>query len=214
MPIQIFKKVNVRMQKTLGTPVVVTAISKAAEAVVTGTHAFAAGDFVIIAAVVGMTEINDFVVRVRSVSTTVSFVAENIDSTLFTTYVSGGTATKITAFDTFDNITSLSLPDSPPTELDSTAISDTEKQVVFGLRDFPKGTFALNADPLSATSLNLAAAEDANVRRAFVITMISGYVGIFYAFVSGGAGLDGSGGGIATANVSLTLRKKTQWFAS
>lgn len=211
---QIFKKVSVRMQKTLGTPKTITGISKASEAVITGTHDFSVGDFIILAGVVGMTEINNFVVRVKSVSTTVSFVAEGIDSTLFSTYVSGGTATKITAFDSFDNVTSLSLPDSPPTELDATTIHDTEKQVVYGLRDFPKGTMALLADPLSTASLNLAAAEDANERRAFVVTLISGYVGIFYAFVSGGAGMDGSGGGLATANVSLTLRKKTQWFAS
>lgn len=211
---QIFKKVNLRIQKTLGVAKTITAISKASEAVVTVTHDFAIGDFVLITGVVGMTEINDYVVRVKSVSTTVSFVAEGINSTNFTTYVSGGTATEITEFDTFDNVTSLSLPDSPPTELDATTIHDTEKQVVYGLKDFPKGTLSLLADPLAATSLNMASAEAANTRRAFVVTLISGYVGIFNAYVSGGSGMDGSGGGLATANVSLTLRKATQWFAS
>lgn len=211
---QVLKKVTLQIQTALGSAKTITAISKAAEAVVTGTHDFAVGDLIVIEDVLGMTEINDKVVRVKSVSTTVSFVAEGIVSTNWTTYVSGGTATKVTTMGTFDNVTNLSLPDSPPTELDVTTIHDLEKQVVFGLRDFPKGTLTLVADPLAATSVEMATAEDAGTRRVFKVTLQSGYVGIFNAFVSGGSGLDGQGGGVATANVALTLRNKTQWFAS
>jgi len=211
---QILKKVRLQIQTALATAKTITAISKASEAVITGTHDYSIGDFVVISGVVGMTEINDRVVRVKSVSTTVSFVAEGLDSTGYSTYISGGTCQKVSSFATFDNVTNLSLPDSPPTELDATTIHDDEKKVLYGLREFPKATFATLADPLAATSLEMAKAEDANTRRVFVITLISGYVGILNAFVSGGSGLDGAGGGLATANVSLTLRNKTQWFAS
>lgn len=211
---QILKKVTLQIQTALASAKTITGISKASEAVVTGTHDYAIGDLIVITGVLGMTEINDKVVRVKSVSTTVSFVCEGINSTNWTTYVSGGTAEKVSTMGTFDNVTNLSLPDSPPTELDVTTIHDLEKQVVFGLRDFPKGTLSLVADPLSATSVEMATAEDANTRRVFKVTLQSGYVGIFNAYVSGGSGLDGSGGGVATANVALTLRNKTQWFAS
>jgi len=210
----ILKKVNVQMEKTLATAKTITAISKASEAVITGTHDYSIGDYVKLSGIVGMVELNDMVVRVKSVSTTVSFVAEGVDSTLFNTYVSGGSAFKITAWDTFDNITNLSLPDSPPAELDATTIDAVEKQVVFGFRDAPKGTFNILADPLSVTSVALSAAEDTNTRKAFKLTLINGYIGIFNAYVSGGSGLDGASGGIATGNVALTLRRKTQWFAS
>ncbi len=211
---QVLRGAVVQMQSALGVAKTITAISKASEAVITGTHDFAIGDLIVISGVLGMTEINERVVRVKSVSTTVSFVAEGIDSTNWTTYVSGGTATKVTTFATFDNITQFSLPDSPPNEIDVTTIHDDEKQVIFGQRDFPKGTLSLNGDPLSPTSVEMSKAEDTNTRRAFKVKLKSGYVGIFNAYVSGGAGLDGSAGAVGTASASLTLRNKTQWFAS
>lgn len=210
----ILKKITVQIQTALGSAKTITGISKVSEAVVTATHDFSIGDLIVISGVVGMTEINDKVVRVKSVSTTVSFVAEGLDSSAYTTYVSGGTATKVTTMSSFDNVTNLSLPDSPPTEIDATTIHDLEKQVVFGLRDYPKGTLALIADPLATTSLELKTAEAANTRRVFKVVMQNGYVAIFNAYVSGGSGMDGSSGGIATANVSLTLRNAPQWFAS
>lgn len=211
---QIFKKVKVRMQSALATAKTITAISKAAEAVITCTHDYAIGDFVVLDGIVGMVELNGKVIRVKSVTGTTSFVAEGIDSTNDTTYVSGGTAQKVSSFVAFDNVTNLSLPDSPPTELDATTVHDIEKQVDYGLRDYPKATFNTLADPLATTSVEMAKAEEANTRRVFIVELVSGYVGIYNAYVSGGSGLDGSSGGLATATVSMTLRNKTQWFAS
>lgn len=70
----------------------ITAISKAASAVVTAANDFAISDIVAFAAVAGMTEINGLVGTLSAASAT-SFTV-NIDSSLFTTYTSGGTATK------------------------------------------------------------------------------------------------------------------------
>lgn len=204
---------KVEIQKTLGTPTNITAISKASAAVITGTHAFSVGDLVVIKDVVGMTQINLRVVRVLSVSTTVSFVAEALDSLLYSTYVSGGTAIKITAFDSFDNVTSFSYPEPAPNKIDVTTVHDTEKKEVFGLDEAPQITMALIADPLNVAVLNLRAASLAKATRGFRVTLQTGNVLIMNAYVAGGRGLDGSVGEVATASASLTLAATEQFFA-
>ncbi|GKS68994.1 phage tail protein [Nitrosomonas sp. PY1] len=211
---QVLRNAVVQIQNTLGVAKTITGISKAAEAVITGTHDFAVGDLIVLSNIQGMTELNDRVVRVKSVSTTVSFVAEELDSTGFSTYVSGGIAQKVTGLLSFDNITQLSIPEQQPNEIDVTTIHDNEKQTIFGQREAPKATFTLIADPLAVTSKEMAKADATATRRVIKIKLISGYTGIFNAFVSGGAGFDGSAGAVPSASASFTLRGVTQWFAS
>ena len=67
----ILRNAVVQIQTALAAAKTITGISKVSEAVVTATHDFSIGDLVLIEAVVGMTQINDRVVRVKSVSTTV-----------------------------------------------------------------------------------------------------------------------------------------------
>lgn len=78
---------------TTATAKTITAITKANPAVVTATgHGFADGDVVKITSVVGMTEINAKVGVVTVVDAN-SFKLNGIDSTAYTTYTSGGSAT-------------------------------------------------------------------------------------------------------------------------
>jgi len=204
----------VSMQSTLGSAKTITAISKASEAVITGTHDFSIGDFVVIDAVVGMVEINKRVVRVKSVSTTVSFVAEGLDSTAFTTYTSGGTATKVTAFVTFDNATNFSYPEPAPNRIDVTTIHNTIKTEVFGLDAAPAITMAVLADPAGTTMTAVRTAAAAKTTRVFKIVLQSGAVLIFNAYVAGGRGLDGAAGAVATGSVALALAAPEQYFSS
>lgn len=211
---QVLRNAVVEIQTALGSAITITAISKATEAVVTGTHGLSVGDLVVISGVVGMTQINNRVIRVSAVSTTVSFTCEDLNSTNWSTYVSGGTANEVTTLTTFDNISNLNLPDAPPDQIDITAISDDERQVVFGHAAAQTGTFDLIADPLQAAVVEVGVAQDAGTRRAFRVTLQSGYVAIFNAFVSGGKGFSGGVGAAGTGQVSLTLRNAPQWFAS
>lgn len=205
---------KIEMQKTLGSAKTITAISKASAAAITATHDFAVGDLILLAAIVGMTQMNSRVVRVLSVSTTVSFVAEALDSTNFSTYVSGGTATKITAFDTFANVTSFSYPEPTPNKIDVTTVHDTTKKEVFGLDEAPQITMAMIADPLDTAVQNLRAASSAKATRAFRVTLQGGNVLIMNAYVAGGRGLDGAAGAVANASASLTLVADEQFFAA
>lgn len=206
---------KVEMQNTLGTAKNITAISKASEAVITATHDFAIGDLIVIESVGGMIEMNKRVVRVKSVSTTVSFVAESLDSTGFTTFSSGGTATKVTAFHTFDNVSGFSFPEPAPNRIDITPISSSSKVETFGLDEAPQITMNLFADPMATHMVALRAAAIAKSTRVFRVTLQNGNVLIFNADVTGGRGLDGSGAGaVATASASMLLRATEQWFTS
>jgi len=78
----------------------ITAITKANPAVVTsGTHGYTDGDWIIISAVVGMTELNGKMFKVANKNTNdfeLTDVDDNdIDSSAYTTYSSGGTSEKV-----------------------------------------------------------------------------------------------------------------------
>ena len=210
----ILRNAVVQIQTALAAAKTITGISKVSEAVVTATHDFSIGDLVLIEAVVGMAQINDRVIRVKSISTTTSFVCEGVDSTNWTTYASGGTAKKITMGASFDNITQFDLPDSAPDKLDITTIHDDEKQEAFGHDSVQEGTLSLIANPLATAVVEVQTASKANARRAIMVTLSSGQKAIFNAYVSGGAGFSGGVGAVGTAQISMTLRNKPQWFAS
>ncbi|MCW5597737.1 MAG: hypothetical protein KIT80_23340 [Chitinophagaceae bacterium] len=204
----------VRMQSALGDAKTITAISKASEAVITATHDFSVGDYILLDGIGGMTELNKRIVRVKAVSTTVSFTAEGLDSTNWTTYTSSGTATKITSFVTFDNVTSFNYAEPQPNRIDVTTIHQNQKTEVFGLDDAPTATMAMNADPLGAAIVELRKASLAKSTRGFVVTTQTGQILIFNAYVAGGRGFDGSVGAVATGQASMTFVSPEQWFAS
>jgi hypothetical protein len=65
--------------------------------ITTGTHGLSNGDYVMITSVGGMTELNDKIYKVTVVDTT-NFTLDDVDSTGYTTYTSGGSATKGTFY--------------------------------------------------------------------------------------------------------------------
>jgi hypothetical protein len=77
------------------TNLTITAISKAANASITATHAFTSADIgvttVTFHGIVGMTQMNTLSGVIQSVTSTTSFTV-NVDSTSFSTYTSGGIA--------------------------------------------------------------------------------------------------------------------------
>ncbi len=83
----------------VSTNLVITGISKAANASITATHAFTAADVGVTTVgfhgVVGMTQINTLTGVIQSVTSTTSFTV-NINSLNFSTYVSDGIANIIT----------------------------------------------------------------------------------------------------------------------
>lgn len=213
MPL-VVKNVRTRIQTALSTAITITAISKASEAVITATNTLSAGDWVVIRGVTGMTEINERVVRVKSPSGT-QFTAEELDSTEFTTYVSGGSAYEVTTFATLDKITSLNFSDNPATKLDITAISDDSIKETNGLKGAPTGSFGINQDPLDPGVVAIRAASKDGDPRVIIFDFLDDGVTLYCnAEVSGGSGVSANAGQVATGQVELTLKHLQEWIAT
>lgn len=201
----------IEIQKTLGTAKTITGITKASPAVVTSVAHGLSNGAVGILAVTGMTQLDKRFVRIAGV-TTDTFQLEGIDSTSFTTFVSG-TFTPVTAFDAFDQVTSFSIPEPQPNREDATTVHVSTKKEVFGLDDAMTATLNMQADPKHVAVINLRDASKAKATRAFRITLKDGTVLLLNAYCAGGRGLDGGQPGtIMTAQANLTLAAEEQYL--
>jgi Phage tail tube protein, TTP len=137
------------VQGAPGAPVVatITAISKAAAAVITAANTFINGQIVEIADVVGMVEINGQSGVVADASGT-GFTLTGVNSLGFTDYESGGTATGNGA--TFENVCearNFTGFDGQASEIDVTTMCSTAMEYVPGLQDFGAFNFTMNYVP-------------------------------------------------------------------
>ncbi len=111
---------------TNGTAKTITAITAAKPAVVTATaHGLATGDVVTLAAIVGMTQLNgqSFMIKVVTANT---FELVGSDSTGYTTYTSGGTATPFTFVESNEH-KSYSASPGQASRIDKTTMISTAK---------------------------------------------------------------------------------------
>ncbi len=122
----------------------ITAITKAASAVVTSSaHGLTVGTVVVFAAVGGMTEINGLV-GVITAQDTNTFTL-NIDSTNFTTYTSGGTATPQT-MTLVENVTSFERSGDEADTADATNLQSLKKEYVVMLAGEGSVAMAVHVD--------------------------------------------------------------------
>lgn len=105
----------------------ITGITKANPAVVTAVaHGFANGDIIHVTGVVGMTEVNDLEFEIANVAAD-TFQLKGIDSSAYTTYVSGGTARRCSVV-----LTSIADPtSSAPITLSWTAVATASEYNVY-----------------------------------------------------------------------------------
>ena len=132
---------------TNGSPKTITGISAANPAVVTATaHGLATGDVVTIAAVVGMTQVNgqSYVVKNLTAST---FSLIGCDSTAFTAYTSGGTATPYTFVESNEH-KSYTVSPGQASDIDKTTMISIAKEFGVGLSD--TGTFDVELNYVEA----------------------------------------------------------------
>lgn len=80
----------------IGTTVTITGVTQASSAVITANNTLQVGQRIKITGVVGMTQLNNNLYTITAVSLTT--ITINVDSTGFTAYVSGGTASTPTIF--------------------------------------------------------------------------------------------------------------------
>lgn len=212
MPL-IGSNIKVELQKTLGTEINITSISKANPAVVTTAtaHGYVNGDIVVLS-VAGMDELDGVAARIANVAAS-TFELEGVDSTAFSKF-SSGTVSKVTAWDSIAWAQSINLPNGSPTEIDITTLIHNVKQYAYGMPDAPKGTIEGIFEPNDPSMANLRAATASGKSRVFRVTWPNGANVVFNANISAGQGFNQPLNGVATTTVNLTIRGFANFYNS
>lgn len=138
-------KYRTAVKVSTGTTAAKTIISATkADPVVIGStaHGLAVGTVVVISGVVGMTELNGMA-GVITAQATDSFTLGGIDSTNFTTYTSGGSATPQT-MTLVENALNFDVASDEAEKFDSTNLQSTKKEYILGLSG--EGTVTMPID--------------------------------------------------------------------
>lgn len=207
-----WSNVAVAMQSAIGSDITITAISKAAEGVVTATNTLANGDFVFLT-VQGMFQLNDRVARVKSVSGT-GFTLEGIDTTLFDTF-SSGTANKITFGTSITTATGINSSGGDFDFIDTTTIHGNAKTQMPGLPSPASFSFDNIWDVSDAGLLAMKVASDAQAKRAFKFTFgAGGQIMVFSGYVGGNLLPGGQAQGLVTTQTVITMNGSPTYYGS
>jgi len=172
MAIEVGRQYRLEVGTSLATALTVTAISKAAEGVVTAANTFTAGDWVIFGAVDGMTELSYMVARVKSPSAP-SFTLEGVDTTNFGTWTAGS-CQKIT-FSTLAQATSIDFGAGSVDSLDATTLLDATKSSIAGMLTLPDVTVNVLTDYSATVQAAIETNALAGTITAFRATKASGH---------------------------------------
>lgn len=136
-------------------PQAITAISKAAEAVVTSAaHGLDTGDVVKLQGIVGMTELNDGVYIVKYLTAN-TFSLFGVDSTDYQTYVSGGTIQQGEYGPNFCELTSYNRSGAAAPNIDTSSMCSTYQESERGLPGFGTLELGYKFAPLTSVQATL-----------------------------------------------------------
>lgn len=168
------------IEGTPGSAITITAISKAAAAVVTATNTLVVGDVVEFGAVTGMPEIFGLL-GIVTVASGSSFTVA-IDSSGYATAGTSGTANPKT-WTNVGNFKDYTGFDGAVTEIDKTNMASGAMEYVPGLQDF--GNFGINVDTddSDAGQIALRAAKTLAATKAFKLRLPNGKLRVFKGFV-------------------------------
>lgn len=180
----------------------ITAITQANPAVVTdANHNLVDGDFIELAGIVGMTELNGKRVIVEKVDAN-SFKLLGVDATGYGAYVSGGTYT-IGDFSNFCDLTNYNRTGGTSPEISTTALCSVAQEYLLGLPDFGTTAIDYNFAPSTAVQAAIQAAYISGDLIAVKVTLENGDMMVQAGFVqqtSESAGVGGIWAG------SMTIR--------
>lgn len=165
-----FQGSTIAVSTGVGTARTITAITKANPAVVSAaSHGFANGDVVLIEAVVGMAELNGgyYVVSAQTAGT---FALTGVDSTLYGTYTSGGTA-KGATMSNFCELTGYNRSGGTSPEIAATSLCSTAQEFEVGLPDYGTTQIDFNFAPKSAIQTAVALAYNTGAPAAVRIVL-------------------------------------------
>lgn len=211
--------VAVAMQSALGAVKTISGISKAAPGVVTGTHDFSNGDFVVLT-IQGMWQLNGRVFRVCNISTTVSFQLEDISggtgiSTVGFDTFSSGTANKITFGVSITSATAIEATGGDFGYIDTTTIHTNQKTQIPGVADPITKKFTHLWDITDAGQIAMKTASDNQAQLAFKLTYgTSGPIEVFTGYVGFTGSPNGSAQDKITSPATITAFGPPSYYSA
>lgn len=202
----------------LGAAKTITGITKANPAVVTcAAHGFSDGDVVVITGVVGMQEVNNRAFIVDGVDDSPStganaFKLKGVDSTNYTTYTSGGTASEATMSAVGEVREISDLGGTEPNPIDVTHLLSVATEEEAGLPKQAPVTFTILFDlSTGANHAGLITANQDLENRAFQFQRPSKWNMTTLAQVGGFRVTGGDVNSVYTAQVTLNQRAAAAW---
>ena len=214
MPITTWSNVQVAIQSLAGSPVTVTAISKASPGVAsyTGTDP-ANGNYVRLAAQ-GMSQVDGRVFRVASVNTgSDTFQLEGENTTSYGTFASGSFEL-ITFGTTMSTARGLSASGGDFSFIETTTIHDNVAKQVPGVASAASYTFESIWDASDAGLLALKAASDAQSQRAIRFTFANGQIVVFNGYIGATLLPVGNAQDLVTTQVVVTMFGRPTIYAA
>jgi hypothetical protein len=211
--------VAVAMQSALGANKTITAISLAAPGVVTCTHDFANGDYVLMT-VNGMYQLNGKVFRVVNVSTTVSFQLEDVTggtgiSTVGFAAFSSGTANKITFGTSITSAAALTASGGDFAYLDTTTIHTNQKSQIPGAANPISFEMEHLWDITDAGQIAMKNASDLQSQLAFKLTYgTGGPIQVFTGYVGYTGAPTGAAQDILKSKASITAFGSPTYYSA
>ncbi len=189
----------------------ITGITQGYPCIVSSTaHGLQAGDRVTMAAILGMTQLNGNTYSVEY-ATANTFSLSGVNSTAFTTYTSGGTATPVT-FTAIADLDKFSGFDGQASEIDVTDLNSAAKEFKLGLIDNGGFTFSMNTVLSDPGQTAVRASRDSSTSRQYKLTFPSGTpsVATFTAYAKQ-VPVTGGVGGKLQSNVALRISGPVTW---
>jgi hypothetical protein len=207
-----WSNVAVAMQSALGASITITAISKAAEGVVTATNTLTNGDYVVLS-VQGMRQVDDRVFRVKTVSGS-GFTLEGEDTTAFDTFTSG-TAQKVTFGTSITTATNISSSGGDFDFIDTTTIHVAARTQMPGLPSAASFNFDNIWDVSDSGLKAMKSASDAQAKRSFMFTFgTGGQIMVFNGYVGASLLPGGSAQQLVTTQTTITMNNTPSYYAS
>lgn len=166
---------------TPGSSITLTAVSKATQAVCTGSNTLAVGDVVVFGAVTGMPEIAG-ALAVVAVASASSFTV-NLDSSGFAAPGTAGAAVPQGGWVSVGGLNTYSGFDGQASEIDVTDMDSKAKEFVLGLQDFGNLQLDLKAIlPTDSGQLAIRAAKASGTKKVYRIVGSDGMTEAFFAY--------------------------------
>jgi hypothetical protein len=214
MNLQVWSDVQVNVQSSLGTPLTVTAITKANPGVVSYTGTDPTNGDVMLIRANGMTQADYLIARVASVDGTGNtFALEGIDTTDFDTFTSG-TATKITFGTAASTLTDVNPSGGEAEDITIRTIHNSQDKSVPG--NFTPMVYAFGSywDPADAALLALRGFGRSKTVVAIAFTFATGVKVYFAGTPTANMAPQGSAGGAVTTPVKVNLRGDITTYSS